>query len=156
VSYRKIIFVLLLIVAALGAGFLFVVAQLDMAEMRTVRSAFNFDGIFAIIAGILIAAGIVVLFIVWRVLVFSPDTALRDIKIWIGGLLFLLVGLHGVFVYSYLVDLILNTEAVNGLADAIRHAVSDKQALTLVAMCIWPVPVMAGLGYYHRKIAKSE
>lgn len=150
--YGKWAFYTLTVLAACGAAVLMYFAQLDMMEMRKIRPAFNFDGIIAFLSGVFIAGGLVVLFPLWRIFAFTPATAQRDLKIWIGVLWAVFISLHLVFIASYLIDEWVNTPDWEVPFTAVKDVALSADAILLYVVAIWPLAAIFGLSRYRRSL----
>ena len=149
----RIFFLVIAVAAAIGALVLLGFAHQDMAEMRTVRPTFNFDGIVAFVCSVLIAGGLVVLFPLWRFLAYNPDLARRDLAVWIGALAALLLNLHLPFAVSLSIDTWINATAIETSGKALEELWLSGEGLFLLFLLLWPLPAIVGLWKYKDSFA---
>lgn len=150
----RLLFLILAGAAAIGAIVLMGLAHADMAQMRTLRPSFNFDGIIAFGCGVLIAAGLIVLIGLWKVLAFSPAHADRDLKVWIWVLWTVFLGLHLPFGLSDAMDAWINAAGEQTPGYALRQRVFSSDFAVMTLILCWPLPVICLLRRYRHKFAK--
>lgn len=154
-NIRRAIFIILAAAASLFGAILLVYAHIDMFEMRTVRSSWNMSGIMAVLSGMVIAGGMVLLLLLWRVLGYDPGRAQSDLKIWICVLWGLLASLHLPFAIS--ISIMEWIEYANGKPfwnTITRFWLSEDGFFVFLAL-MWPLPVIFGLGKYRAYLIKQ-
>jgi len=149
----RIFFLTLSAAAAITALVLLVYAHLDMAQMRTVRPDFNFDGLIAFLCGIFISSGLAVLFLIWRCVGYDPTKARRDLGIWIWVLSGLIATLHVPFAISFSIDVWINARGQQTPWTALIDYWLSGDGLLLLLVLLWPLPAIIGVWRYRRFVS---
>lgn len=148
-------YVIAAICACAGIGLL-ILAHIDLVALRQSRGGFNFDGLVAFLACLLFLGGTVVLFILWRLLVFAPETAVRDLRIWIWYLIGLKLFLHVPFLHSFIVEQRAFMPQPAGYWDGILAAFGSQDTIVLLPVLFWPLPALYFLWWYRVRLMSNS
>ena len=151
---RMIFLGLATLVAILAIG-LTAISHVDMAQMRTPRSGFDLDGLATVLSGMAIAAGMVFLFPLWRLLAFDKALAQRDLTVWMAALWAVLIGLHLPYVLSVCVEQTLQRSNVDTIWQGFMSYWQVSEGLVLLLAMLWPLAAIIGIQRYRAYLSQS-